>query len=82
MRPAAGVTLLQVYGAVYGKGEVELFPMHGNPNDECLVGRYVHSTLGEAFGAIRAEAERKMAAMTVADCIADMRNRAKADGAI
>ncbi len=82
VRPAADVTLLQVYKAVYGKGEVEIFPMHGNPNDECLVGRYIHPTLGEVFGAIRAEAERKMAATTVADCIADMRNRAKTDGAI
>lgn len=80
VRPVEDITLLQVYEAVYGESNMALFGMHKNPNDECLVGRYIHPTLGDAFGAIQAEAEEKMSATTVADCIADMRKRAQADG--
>lgn len=81
-KPIEDITLLQVYAAVYGESNVEFFGMHKNPNDECLVGRYIHPTLGDAFGVIQAEAEEKMAETTVADCIADMRKRAKADGVL
>ena len=82
MRPPRDISLLQVHQAVYGSDEVELFGMHQNPNDACLVGRYIQPTLRSAFGKIQAEAERTMANTSLADCIATMRTRAESDGTL
>lgn len=82
VQPVNEITLLQVYEAVYGDGGIELFDIHKNPNDKCLVGRYIRPTLQDAFDDIQREAEQQMRQMTVADCIADMRRRAAADGAL
>ena len=79
-RPATDITLLQIYQAVYGADDVELFGMHKNPNDECLVGRYIQPTLEGAFEKIRKETEKTMAKTTLAECIKSMKEQAKTDG--
>ena len=81
-QPAANTTLLQIYQAVYETGDDEIFGMHKNPSDKCLVGRYITPTLNDAFKGIRGATEKKMAETTLADCINDMRKMAKRDGAL
>ena len=78
--PASDISLLRIYRAVYGTDDIELFGMHKNPNDKCLVGRYIRPTLEGAFGKIQKEAEKMMAKTTLAECIKSMRQQAKADG--
>ena len=79
-RPARDISLLQIYKAVYGTDDVKIFSMHKNPNDDCLVGRYIQPTLKGAFGKIQDEAEKTMTKTTLAECIKDMRKQAKVDG--
>lgn len=71
--PVADITLLMVYEAIYGTPEVTLFGVHKNPNDECLVGRYIKPTLDEVFGKVEREARARMEETTMAECIGDMR---------
>ena len=81
-RPAGDISLLQIYQAVYGIDDVVLFGMHKNPNDKCLVGRYIQPTLEGAFEKIQKETEKTMSKTTLAECIESMREQAKTDGAL
>lgn len=69
------LTLIEVYRALYGGDGATLFEMHRNPNDQCVVGRHIRSTLESVFGAAQHEVEGALASTTLADCIADMRER-------
>ena len=82
VQPAADITLLQIYQAIYNTNDVEIFAIHKNPSDKCLVGRYITPTLDDTFKGIRDATEQKMAETTLADCIADMRKMAKRDGVL
>lgn len=82
VQAADDISLLQIYEALYGSDKVCFFEMHKNPNDKCLVGRYIRPTLDNTFESIQGQVEAKMAETMVADCIADMRQRAKSDGAL
>lgn len=82
LRPTREITLLQAYQAIYGTDGVELFDIHRNPNDRCIVGRYIRPTLTSAFAHISEESAQALADMTLADVIADMRKRAQEDGVL
>lgn len=81
-RDPKDITLLQIYDAVSAGSPGGIFSIHKNPNDSCLVGRYIQPTLGDAFSAIEAETMRSLNEMTLADIIDDMRSRARTDGAL
>lgn len=66
-RPAAEITLREVYCAVEGG---ELFAMHhGAPNKCCPVGRHIQSALEVATDAARSALEASLEGMTVADVV-------------
>lgn len=77
--PASKITLLWVYEAIYETSKVALFCMHKNPNDECLVGRYIKPTLDEVFGKVESDARARMEKTTLAECIGDMRSLIECD---
>lgn len=76
------ITLLQIYDAVADDTAGGIFNIHKNPNDACLVGRYIQPTLNDAFSIIEADTKRSLDGMTLANVIEDMRSRAHADGAL
>ncbi len=66
-RPAAEITLLDVYRAVEGGA---LFTMHrGRPSDECPVGRHIQSVLGATTRAAQRALESVLERRTVADVL-------------
>ena len=79
-RSAQAISLFQIYQAVYDANDIELFGIHKNPNDACIVGRYIQPTLDGVFGAIEQQTKTCMEQTSLADCIGQMRNMAVADG--
>ncbi len=70
------LSLLDVYLAVCETDHVELFELHRNPSDECIVGRHIAPVLGDMFKDLEEEAARELRSRTLADCIAALRAHA------
>lgn len=73
-KPAQSISLRDVYCAVTDTEHVELFDIHSNPNDECIVGAHIRPTLTDVFSKHNEAIERELANTTLADCIAQMRS--------
>jgi len=72
-RPAAEVTLLDVYRAVEA-GQV--FTQHREaPSPICVVGRHIQSSLQARMDAATRALEAELATTTIADMLADIRRR-------
>ena len=69
------LTLLQIYQAVMEESDIHLLDIHQNPSDQCIVGRHIRPALTETFTDIEDVFARSLAGKTLADCIADIRNR-------
>ena len=69
------LTLLKIYRAVMEEPKIHLRDIHQNPNDQCVVGRYIRPVLTDMFTDIEQAFARSLADKTLADCIADMRTR-------
>ena len=69
------LTLLQVYRAVTEEPRLHLLDIHQNPSDQCIVGRHIRPALTEMFTDIEDAFARSLAGKTLANCIADIRNR-------
>ena len=69
------LTLLQIYQAVMEESDIHLLDIHQNPSDQCIVGRHIRPALTEMFTDIEDAFARSLAGNTLADCIADIRNR-------
>jgi Rrf2 family protein len=61
-RPAAGITLLDVYRAL---DEGEVFRLHEQPNPACPVGRNIQAELHDRFGAATRAMEDELARTTI-----------------
>jgi len=70
-RPAAAITLLDVYRAVEVV-EGNLFSFHEHPNPKCPVGRNIQAALDETLHRAQAALEQQLAAVSVAQVVADM----------
>ena len=69
------LTLLQIYQVVMEKSNIHLLDIHQNPSDQCIVGRHIRPALTEMFINIEDAFARSLAGKTLADCIANIRNR-------
>ena len=69
------LTLLQIYQAVMEESDIHLLDIHQNPSDQCIVDRHIRPSLTEMFTDIEDAFARSLAGKTLADCIADIRNR-------
>ena len=69
------LTLLQIYRAVMEESDIHLLDIHQNPSDQCIVGRHIRPALIEMFTDIEDTFARSLAGKTLADCIANIRNR-------
>jgi len=66
-RPAAGMTLLEVYRAVGGGDPLGL--RHEHPDPGCAVGRHVEGLLAAATGLAQRALEAELARRTVAEVV-------------
>lgn len=69
MRPAATITLRDVWRAVQSDADRPLLPLHANPDPACPVGCRVHAVLGAAFGTAEQALEAALARTTLADLL-------------
>ncbi len=70
------LTLMKIYQAVYETDWVELFDIHQNTSDECIVGRHIKPVLTRTFRSIEDETEEKLKNTTLTDCIDELRKEA------
>lgn len=73
---ALELTLLDIYLAVCETDHVELFEVHRNPSDQCIVGRYIAPVLGNMFEGLEEKAAQELRSRTLADCVAALRAHA------
>ena len=74
------LTLLQIYQAVNETERPCLFDLHQNPNDECVVGRYIKPVLTEMFAEMEDAFANALAGKTLADCTIGIRKRLGDEG--
>ena len=67
------LTLAEIYHAVGETDRVQVFDLHQNPNDQCIVGRHIRPVLTEVFREIEEKAEQELRNRTLADCMGRMR---------
>ena len=73
--PSEQLTLLQIYQAVMEQPKPHLLDIHQNPNNRCVVGRHIRSVLTDMFGEVEYAFAHSLAEKTLADCIAEIRNK-------
>ena len=78
-RPAASITLLDVYRAV--DEDREVIPMHGSPNPKCPVGRNIAAALEGRIDAAERALEQELARTTIAELAGDVTRRERRRGA-
>ena len=69
------LTLLQIYQAVMEQPKPHLLDVHQNPSDRCIVGHHIRTVLTGIFADVEDAFARALAGKTLADCIADIRQR-------
>lgn len=69
-RPAAAITLLDVYRAVGDDRDV--LPVHPTPSPRCLVGRNIQAALSDRFDAATRALEAELGRTTIADVLRDV----------
>lgn len=67
------LTLAEVYRAVGETERVQVFDLHQNPSDRCIVGRHIRPVLTDVFREIEEKAEQELKSRTLADCMDRMR---------
>lgn len=72
LRDPSKLTLLEIYQAVCESDTVEVFELHRNPNDECIVGRHIRPVLGDMFAGIFEATAQALGSRTLADCISSL----------
>lgn len=73
-RPAAAITLAEVWRAV--QGSAPLVALHANPNPDCPVGQRVNAVLSNLFALAEAALIGRLAATSLAALLADLRPEA------
>lgn len=67
------LTLFQIYQAIYETENPHIFDLHQNPNDQCIVGRYIRPVLTDLFVEMEDSFAGALAGKTLADCINALR---------
>lgn len=74
-RPLEEITLADVFRAVESISSGTLFSFHEHPNPACPVGRNIHNILDDRLAAIQYAMEHTMEETTLANVIAEARER-------
>lgn len=74
-KPLGEISLYDVYAAVECIEEGRLFRFHEKPNQDCPVGRNIHSVLGNKMEQIQKTMEEEMTRITLEEVIKDIQDR-------
>lgn len=74
------LTLHEVYQAVSETEQVHVFDMHQNPNDQCIVGKYIRPVLTDVFRIIEEKAEQELKNTTLRNCMDRMQSEIERSG--
>ena len=66
------VDLLEVFQAVHEGETIEVFDLHRNPSDACVVGRHIRPALSGLFDSVSLAVSRELQAITLSDCISSL----------
>lgn len=66
------ITFLDIYKAVECVDNGELFHFHENPNEECPVGKNIHSILDDKLKRVQTAMEKELSMITLADVRYDL----------
>lgn len=72
--PASDLSLYQIYQAISNGDELQLFDIHQNPNDQCIVGRHIKNILEDTYSDLQIQLLNTMKAKRLKDCIDEIRN--------
>ncbi len=72
-KSAEQITLLDIYNAVECVDHGNLFHFHENPNQNCPVGKNIHSALDGQLFRIQSAMENEMKRITIAEIINDIK---------
>lgn len=67
--PKEKLTLLKIYQAVEQTENVHVLDIHDNPNDACIVGKYITPVLMDVFAEVESEFAQRLKRVTLGDCI-------------
>ncbi len=70
-KPLDEITMLDIYNAVECVEKGELFHFHENPNQQCPVGRNIHTVLDDKLARVQRAMEDEMKRITMADLITE-----------
>ncbi len=73
-KPLDEITMLDVYNAVECVEKGELFHFHENPNQQCPVGRNIHTVLDDKLAGVQRAMEDEMKRITMADLITETKD--------
>lgn len=71
------ITLLDVYKAVDGVQEKELFSVHENPHPNCIVGRNIQDSITPILSAAQLAMEKVLGNVTIEDIVSDIVEKEK-----
>lgn len=74
-RPVSEITLLDIYRAVQGDKQDDLFAIHQKPNPNCDVGRNIQASLETAFNDAQLAMEQKLQGITLEQITNDIVSR-------
>lgn len=75
--PEQQLSLYAIYCAVNEKSGAQLFDIHQNPNDRCIVGRHIQPVLAAEFATVEQALNDALQQKTLADCILEIQEREK-----
>ncbi|MBD5560959.1 MAG: Rrf2 family transcriptional regulator [Clostridia bacterium] len=81
LREPREIDLFTVYCAVSGSDCFHVFDLHQNPSDSCIVGRHIRPLLAGRFAEAERPMQRTLQSQSLADCIADLKERVGSDAA-
>lgn len=70
-KPLSQITMLDVYKAVDSVENGQLFHFHENPNQDCPVGRNIHTVLDSKLTQIQQAMENEMKGITIQEILED-----------
>lgn len=70
-KPLSQITMLDVYKAVDSVENGQLFHFHENPNQDCPVGRNIHTVLDSKLAQIQQAMENEMKGITIQEILED-----------
>ncbi len=73
LRPAAAISLGDIWQAVNPGRVRPLLPMHTSPDPACPVGRHVHAVLGAAFESAEAALQSSLAGISLACLVGQLK---------